>query len=141
MPPDLILLEVNRSFEAITGLPGSQVVGRRISESMPGIDMGHLKEATAWLEAGEGEPYRFDQFVEGLGRHFEMAVVASGRGQCAIFLADITDRLRAEKALEDTNRKFARRFRAVERELAARGLPRPRRQQADRRTTCARQRP
>ena len=97
---DLILLEVNRSFEAITGLPGSEVVGRRISESMPGIDLGHLKEAMAWLEAGDGEPYRFDQLVEGLGRHFELAVVASGRGQCAIFLADITDRLQAEKALE-----------------------------------------
>ncbi len=36
---DLIFLEVNRAFEAITGLGASQVVGRRVTETMPGIDL------------------------------------------------------------------------------------------------------
>ncbi len=97
---DLILLEVNRAFEAITGLSASQAVGRRITETMPGIDLSHLREAMAWLESGDGEPYRFEQFVDGLGRHLQFSVVASGKGQCALFLADVTDRMRAEKALE-----------------------------------------
>lgn len=97
---DLILLEVNRAFEAITELPASQVVGRRITETMPGIDLRHLRDAMAWLEAGDQEPYRFEQFVEGLGRYLEFAAIFPKRDQCTLFLADITDRKRAEKALE-----------------------------------------
>jgi len=70
---DLILLEVNRSFEAITGLPASQVVGRRITETMPGIDLRHLRDAMAWLETGDQEPYRFEQFVEVLAQCVDLA--------------------------------------------------------------------
>jgi len=97
---DLILLEVNRSFEAVTGLPPSQVIGRRITETMPGIDLRHLRDAMAWFEAGDQEPYRFEQLVEGLGRYLEFAAISPGRGQCALFMADNTGRKRAEKALE-----------------------------------------
>ena len=97
---DLILLEVNRAFQDITGLSASEVVGRRITETMPGIDLCHLRDAMAWLEAGDQEPYRFEQFVEGLGRYLEFAAIFPKRDQCTLFLADITDRQRAEKALE-----------------------------------------
>ncbi len=53
-----------------------------------------------WLETGDGEPYRFEQYVDGLARHLEFAVVAPSPGQIALFVADVTDRKRAEKALE-----------------------------------------
>ena len=39
---DLIFLEVNRAFESITGLRASEVVGRRLSETFPGIELRHL---------------------------------------------------------------------------------------------------
>jgi len=97
---DLIFLEVNRAFEAMTGLPATEVVGRRITECMPGIDLRHLREAMAWLEGGDREPYRFEQFVESLGRHLEFAAISPRTGQCSLFVTDITDRKRAEKALE-----------------------------------------
>ena len=97
---DLIFLEVNRAFEGITGLRASEVIGRRLTESIPGIELRLLREAMAWLESGEREPYRFDQFVDSLGRHLEFAAISPSRGQCALFVADITDRKRAEKALE-----------------------------------------
>ena len=97
---DLIFLEVNRAFEAITGLGASQVVGRRVTETMPGIDLCHLREAMTWLVTGDGEPYRFEQYVDGLARHLEFAVVAPSPDQIALFVADVTDRKRAEKALE-----------------------------------------
>ena len=105
-PQDFIYLSVNTAFEALTGL--KDVVGRKVSEVLPGIrqsDPG-LFEIYGRVSLS-GKPERFEIYVESLQQWFWISVYSPGKGYFVAVFDVITERKRAEIAVQHANRALA----------------------------------
>jgi PAS domain S-box-containing protein len=99
-PIDYVFLQVNRAFEQQTGLRAEQVLGRRVTEVLPGVERTPLVELYRRV-ALTGAPAHFEQFVAPLGGHYEISAFSPAPRQLAATFMDITDRKLAEAALRD----------------------------------------
>ena len=75
IPCDYEFIEVNSAFEALTGLKGSDIIGRKITEVLPDI----AKSEFDWIKfygeiAINGEKKEFEQFSELLKRWYRVNV-------------------------------------------------------------------
>ncbi len=96
-PCDYVFLEVNAAFERLTGLTGREIVGRRVTQVLPGIE----KDPTGWIEkygrvALTGEPVQFENHSAALGKWYAVSAFSTNRGYFAVTFADITDRKQAQ---------------------------------------------
>jgi signal transduction histidine kinase len=107
---DFIILEANQPSGYITGANDS--VGKRVSEVWPGIEHDSTFAAFSRV-ALSGEPRRFEQFVNVLGKHLEFSAFSPKKGQVAIFFTDVTDR----KLAEDRSETYARELERTNDEL------------------------
>ncbi len=100
-PVDYRFLEVNPLFEQMTGLRGA--VGRAAYEMIPALEPEWL--STYARVALDGEPVRFEQKSEAMGRWFDVfATPVEPRGRFAIVFKDVTERrgmLDAERAARE----------------------------------------
>ncbi len=116
-PEDFIYLEVNSAFERLTGL--KDVVGKRVSEVIPGIRESHPELLEAYGRVSlTGERERFELHLESLGMWLSISAHSGERGYFAAVFEDITDRKCAEEALQQSSRKVQELHRATS-ELAA----------------------
>jgi PAS domain S-box-containing protein len=97
-PVDYVFLSANPAFETQTGLPVDGILGRRVTEVLPGI------QETSFIEiygrvALTGEAVSFEQYFAPLARHFFINAYKVGEGRFATVFTDITERKRAEEAL------------------------------------------
>lgn len=97
-PIDYVFLEVNSGFERQTGLKAGEVVGRRVTEVLPGIEQGPFINIYGKVVM-TGEPVSFEQFVETLQRHYYINAYKIADLQFATTFQDITAQKEAEKAL------------------------------------------
>ncbi|MBI5055749.1 MAG: MEDS domain-containing protein [Nitrospirae bacterium] len=99
-PCDYIFLEVNRSFERLTGLKGKDVIGKKVTEAMPGIE----KDPTDWIGkygkvALTGRPMQFESYSESLKKWYSVSAFSPHKGYFAVTFTDITGRRQAEEAI------------------------------------------
>ena len=104
-PVDFRYLGVNPAFETMTGLRAEAVLGNRLLDVLPTTE-------PHWIENyGQvvltGEPYRFESFHAGLGRHFDAVAYRPRAGQCAVVFQDVTKRKERERQIERLNRLYA----------------------------------
>lgn len=104
-PVDCRYLEANRAFQKQVGI--SNLVGRTISEIIP------PKEAYRFEIYGDvaltGEPARFESEIADLHRWFDVHAFHTGEPQerkVAILLNNITERKKAEAALQESETRF-----------------------------------
>lgn len=93
-PIDYITLEANDAFCAMTRLPREELIGRPITEVLPGID-------PYWIEtfgqvALTGVPCRTERWSAELGRWFASVTYSPEAGRFACLVDDITDRKYAD---------------------------------------------
>ncbi len=106
-PVDFRYLEVNPAFERNTGVKNTDVIGRTVRELLPNTE-------NYWIEnygkvALTGEPLRFTAYYLALDRHFEVSAFSLGHGRFAVIFNDVTDRMRMEQTLlESESREKAR---------------------------------
>ena len=106
-PIDYRFVEINGAFERQTGLKDAR--GKRMRELAP-------RHEQYWFDtygkiALTGEPARFENRAEALGRWYEVYAFRIGRPdsrQVAIFFNDITDRKRTAFALETAGQSLTR---------------------------------
>jgi PAS domain S-box-containing protein len=101
-PTDYRFLDINPAFERLTGLRRDDVVGRLMSEVLPGED-------PAWVEkygrvALTGEPVHFDNYAPSLGRHYDVFSYRPAPRQFAVVFLDVTELKLAEGRLAEANR-------------------------------------
>ncbi len=106
-PADFVYLSVNPAFERLTGL--HDVVGRRVSEVIPGITSrdAELLEVYGAVARGEG-PKRLEFFVESLKQWFDLSVYCVEPDHFVAVFDVITGRKRTEANLVTFTRRLER---------------------------------
>jgi len=102
-PTDFTYIRVNGAFETLTGLKG--VEGRNASEVIPGL----RETDQALLDrygrvAQTGEPEEFEYFLKALEMWYEIAPYSPAPGTFVAIFDVITERKRAEAALQESGR-------------------------------------
>jgi len=104
-PVDYRFLEANPAFERHTGLVDA--VGRTARELVPDLE-GHWVE-TYGRVARTGEPARFEEGSEAMGRWFEVEALRVGAPEdrhVALLFTDVTDRRRAEAERREREERY-----------------------------------
>ena len=96
-PADYRFLEVNPTFEKITGLRGNLIREKCVKELLPDSE-------DSWIDiygkvASTGESVRFQYFSQETGKYFDTYVFSPKKGQFAVVFNDITEQRKASEAL------------------------------------------
>ncbi|MFB3888167.1 MAG: MEDS domain-containing protein [Candidatus Bathyarchaeia archaeon] len=113
-PVDYVFLEVNPAFERATGLKPADVVGKRVTEVIPGIE----KDPANWIGvygkvALTGEQARFENYSEQLCRWYQVSAYSPEKGYFVAVFEDITERKKAERELWQAKNDWERTFDSV----------------------------
>jgi PAS domain S-box-containing protein len=105
-PIDYVFLDANPAFERQTGLRREAIVGRRVTEVLPGIE----RDPADWIGrygrvALTGEAVHFEQFSVALQRWFAVAAFSPAKGYFAVAFTDVTEHRRLEEALRESERR------------------------------------
>lgn len=99
-PRDFILLDVNSSFDKLTGL--KDVVGKKISEVIPGIRESDPEIFEIYGRVAlTGNPVKFDIYMESMGAWLSISVYSTEKDHFVAVFDNITKRKRAEETLRD----------------------------------------
>lgn len=98
-PIDYVFISANQHFHEHTGLNFDDIVGRRATEVLPGIE-----ETPFIRDYGKvvltGEPLVVEQFSAVLDRHYSITAFKVGAMRFATMFADITDKKLTEELLK-----------------------------------------
>jgi signal transduction histidine kinase len=99
---DAVFLEVNDAFERNTGLEKNQVVGRRLTQVVSGIE----EDPANWISffvniAQKREPAMVESYMQGLNRWLRVSAYSPEAGYVAVLIDDVTTQRQLQKQLED----------------------------------------
>jgi len=97
-PVDYVFLAVNPGFEEMTGLKGAEILGRRVTEVLPGIEKSPFIDIYGKV-AQSGEPVRFVQHAPQLDRTYDISAFSSRPGRFTTIFVDITELSKAKEQL------------------------------------------
>ena len=106
-PVDFIYLQVNGAFEKLTGLKKEVVVGKKVTEAIPGIQEANpeLFEIYGRVAAsGNGE--KFELFFKPLNKWFFISVYSPKRTFFVAIFENITERKANETLLRSSRERF-----------------------------------
>ncbi|MCW4001431.1 MAG: PAS domain S-box protein [Candidatus Bathyarchaeota archaeon] len=110
-PLDYVFLEVNPAFEKMTGLKREEVIGKKVTEVLKGIE----KDSADWIGrygkvALTGEPAQFESYSGHLGKWYNVSAYSPENGYFVAIFEEITERKKAleeiKKAKDDWERTF-----------------------------------
>lgn len=104
-------IEVNESFEKLTGLKREKIIGKTVLEVLPNTE-------SYWIEkygdvVKTGNPIVYENYSEELGRYYEVIAYRNRPDQFAVIVTDITDRKAAEENLRIKEQAIASSINAI----------------------------
>ncbi len=106
-PTDYIFLQVNPAFEEATGLSKDAILGKKVTEVLPGIENSSFDWIGKYGKVALfDEEHRFEQFSDILQRWYEINVYSEEKGHFTTVFNDITDRKDKDEALLEKNQKI-----------------------------------
>ena len=106
-PVDYVFLEANEAFEKHTGLKRMDVLGRRATEVIPGIETTSIIEIYGEV-VRTGNPICFENYSKALNKYYDISAYRVDEGTFATVFQDITDQKRIEKDLQESEQRFRR---------------------------------
>jgi PAS domain S-box-containing protein len=103
-PVDYVFLDVNEAFERQTALRRGDLIGRRVTEALSGIEA----DPADWIGTYgkvvlSGESVSFESYTEALQRWYTVVAYRPQEGQFAVVFTDITDRKRMEEEVRKSH--------------------------------------
>lgn len=93
MPCDYEFIELNSAFERFTGLMARDVIGRRVTEVLPGIVNGSFDWIKTYGDiALKGGSKQFEQFSQVLNRWYSIYAYSPMEGYFITWATDITEK-------------------------------------------------
>ena len=100
-PVDFVCLEVNDAFERITGLKREAVVGKKVTEALPGTEKANPELfVICGRVALTGKEEKVEIFFKLLNRWFSVSLYCPQKGYFAAIFENITERKKAEETIE-----------------------------------------
>ncbi len=113
-PVDLVYLEINDAFERITGLKRETVVGKRVTEAIPGIERANPELIEIYGRVAlTGNEERFEIFFKPFSLWLSISVYCPLKGYLAVVFEDITERKKVEQELWKAKNDWERTFESV----------------------------
>jgi diguanylate cyclase (GGDEF)-like protein/PAS domain S-box-containing protein len=96
-PKDYRFLDINESYEVLTGLNANDVVGKTLLETIPNIE-------SSWIQrfgevALSGQSVRFEDFSEPLNKTFDVTAFSPEPMHFAVIVDDITEKKNRENEI------------------------------------------
>ncbi len=108
-PVDFVYLEINEAFEKLTGLKRQDVVGKNVTEAIPGIKETNPELFDIYGRVSlTGKEERFEIFVEPLKIWLSILAYSSEKGYFSAVFEDITERKKLEKENENKVAEIAK---------------------------------
>ena len=106
-PVDFVYLDINDSFERLTGLRREDVLGKPVSEAIPGTKELHPELFDIYGRVAQtGEPIQFEIQFEPLGIWLSISVYSPQIGFFVAVFDNITERKQTENDVKESESKF-----------------------------------
>lgn len=104
IPVDYRFLEVNPVFESLTGLKEADLIGHTVQKVFPDTEQ---QWTTQYRKVAiYHKPVCFIQFSKERNKFFEVSAFSTKHGQLATIFKDVTEQIRTEQALRESENKF-----------------------------------
>ena len=113
-PVDYIFLEINSAFEKLTGLNKKDILGRKVTEVLPGIE----EDPADWIKqygkvALQGQEIRFERYSQQLKKWFSVLAFSPEKESFATIFEDITVRKESEQKILKSEEKYRQLFNSL----------------------------
>ena len=103
-PTDYIFLEANRAFEDLTGLKRDTIVGKRVTQVLPGVQDDPMDWIGRYGQVAlEQEPIQFEQYSAPLGRWYAITAYSPQKMYFCTVFQDITQQRESQIRIEHLN--------------------------------------
>lgn len=100
-PVDFVYLQINNVFEKITGLKKEDIIGKKVTEAIPGTKEANPELFEIYGRVSlTGKAEKFEIFFKPLSIWLSIAVYSPEKGYFAAVFEDISEREKAEEEIE-----------------------------------------
>ncbi|MFW9785706.1 MAG: PAS domain S-box protein, partial [Candidatus Heimdallarchaeota archaeon] len=106
-PIDYEYIEVNPAFEKFTGLKAKEMIGKKVTEVLPGTENDPADWIGKFGNVGlTGVPLVVEDYSEALDRWYRVSGYSPKKGYFAVTFTEITDQKKTQLKLADSEEKY-----------------------------------